>query len=302
MLTRSLKMNSKKNNFSRSNLIFFGEIRTELLKRKIPSARYEAEELLKHFGKMSRLELFSGEKPVSRRGQDLAKKAVRARLSGKPLGHILKETEFCGLKFFLDANVLIPRPETEILAEESLNVLNQNYSGKTADVLDVGTGSGVLAVCLTLKRPGCRMTALELSEKALCIARKNINLHGLDKHIRLVKSDLFKVFGTQKKAFWDIIVSNPPYVPKEDFAGLSKEVRSEPFLALNGGPKGLQIIKRILKEAPHFLKKNGWLLMEIGDGQSKLVRRELKTDKNFKDLRFVKDFSGVERILIVRKQ
>ena len=145
------------------------------------------------------------------------------------------------------------------------------------------------------------MTALDISSKALKTARKNINFYQLGKKVRLIKSDLFSAFGNKKKAFWDLVISNPPYVPSEDFGGLSKEVLSEPRVALNGGPKGLSVLTRILDEAPYFMKEKGWLLMEIGDGQAGPLAEKIAQEKKFSKTRFVKDLNGIDRVLIAQK-
>ena len=165
-------------------------------------------------------------------------------------------------------------------------------------ILDVGTGSGCVAISLTLAGPHCRMTASDLSSRALKIARKNIVSHGLGKKVELVQSDLF---GSFRKRKWNLIVSNPPYVPEEDWPILSREVLSEPRLALDGGPKGIRVIESILDKAPDFLEKRGWLLMEIGAGQSKILKRKINERNAFKDLSFVKDLAGIDRILIAQK-
>jgi len=142
------------------------------------------------------------------------------------------------------------------------------------------------------------MTASDVSAAALAIARKNIKDRGLGKRIKLVQSDLF---GRLKTRTWDMIVSNPPYIPEDEISALPREVLEEPLLALNGGPEGLGIIRKILAEAPDRLKSGGWLLMEIGKGQSKKLRRLVGDDKAYRYLRFVRDHAGIERILVVER-
>ena len=264
----------------------------------VVSAAAEAELLVRHFSGADRIDFFTGQKVITPRIRKFVETALKVRLKGCPLQYVLKQTEFFGYSFFVNSDTLIPRPETEILVEESLRILKGQ---KTPKILDVGAGTGCIAVSLTIQRPDCRMTALDRSPKALEIARKNINFHGLSKKIKVLKSDLFNAFGANKKDFWDLIVSNPPYVPTEDFPSLSREVLSEPRLALDGGLKGMAVIDRLLKETVYFLKKDGWLLIEIGKGQANLVTKKLSSKKEFGRPRFIKDYTGIERVLVVQK-
>ena len=144
------------------------------------------------------------------------------------------------------------------------------------------------------------MTALDASLEALKVARKNVGLFGLSGKIRLVHSRLFDSFGKNKEAFWDVVVSNPPYVPVEDWELLSREVRSEPRLALDGGVRGLETIEALLEKAPFFLKKGGWLLVEIGLGQAALLSKKLKRNADFRNFWFEKDLNGIDRVLIAQ--
>ena len=314
----------KNNNPSRDNVLFLKKIEKRLSgSRILPAtgrpvfgpARYEAETLVRHFGGMNRLDLFTGGKPLKASAKSRIHQALRRRLAGRPLAYLLKETEFFGRRFFVTEDTLIPRPETELLVEEALKVLDANYflrdrrapsalamAATQPRVLDIGTGCGCIAASLTLERPGCRMTALEFSSRAVKIARKNVRYHHLDEKIELVQGDLFRGFGKEKKAFWDMIISNPPYIAREDFRKLPKEVLAEPRLALDGGAGGFATLDRILDEAPAFLKPGGWLLLEIGEGQCAALKKRIGREKVFKNLRSVKDYNGVGRILVMQKQ
>lgn len=265
---------------------------------ELPSPYPEAETLVRHFSSMSRVELFVGDRRVSAASRRSIERVLKRRLKGEPLSHLLKSRDFRGLSFYVNKDVLIPRPETEILVEQALSLLESKYKARRPDVLDLCTGSGCIAISLTLAYPECTMTALELSQKALSVARKNSVHHKLGKKISFVKSDLFSAVKGRK---WDLIVSNPPYVPSEDIAGLSREVRSEPRVALDGGREGLEIIRRILEQAPSYLQSNGRLLMEIGLGQSGPVRRMLERSGWAGEVRVVKDLNGIDRVLTVRK-
>lgn len=297
---RCMRSNLPKiNRVTPSNISLLKNVEERLKKFHVPSATYEAELLVRHFSGMNRIDFFIGQKTVTPRIRKSIQTALKTRLEGQPLSYILKETEFFGLKFFVNQHTLIPRPETETLVEEALKVLKNI---KHPEILELGTGTGCLAVSLTIHKTDCRMTALDVSSEALKMARKNIEFHGLGQKVKLIKSNLFDVFGQGKKNTFDLIISNPPYVPEEDFRSLSREVLSEPRLALDGGPQGLLIIEAILDQAPYFLKSNGWLLMEIGDGQAKHLAEKISKNKRFSGLRFVKDLNGIDRVLAVQKR
>mgnify|MGYP004675186223 FL=1 len=188
------------------------------------------------------------------------------RAAREPLQYILGETEFMGLTFHVEPGVLIPRADTEILVEKALEAMPPN-----ARVLDIGTGSGAIAVSLAKLGKNARVTAVDVSDKALEIARKNAESNGAD--VEFVKSDCFSALQGRK---YDMIVSNPPYISDEEMRGLMPEVKREPELALFGGEDGLDFYRRISREAPEYLNEGGFLLFEIGwlqkDAVSECVR------------------------------
>jgi len=298
----------------KENIQYLKSVEERLARAAVLSPSVEAERLIRHFGGMDRVEFFTGEKTLPPGTKRSVEKALRARLTGEPLSYLLREADFYGHRFYVTKDTLIPRPETEILVEEAVRILDVHYQlgdrhGRYGDlamtatppeILDIGTGSGCVAVSLTLARPDCRMTALDVSVKALQTARKNVDLYGLGNRIGLVRSDCFSAFEGDRRGTWDMIVSNPPYVPEEDFPGLSKEVLSEPRLALDGGPKGLRVLERILDQAPAYLEEKGWLLLEIGKGQSEALAEKISRRGLYKNLRFVKDHAGIERVLIAQ--
>jgi len=281
--------------------VFLAEVEKQLKCAGVFSPRAEAEILVRHYGKLERLDLFTGQKPLPKSAKAVIIRAIQKRRRGIPLAYLTNEAFFWGHVFHVKPGVLIPRPETERLVEEALKVVDAHFKDKKPEILDLGTGSGCIAVSLTLERAHCRMTALDASPTALGIARKNIKRHGLNQKIRLVKSRLFGSFGT-KRGLWDMIVSNPPYVPTGAISKLSKEVRNEPSLALDGGREGLDVLEAILTQAPGFLKPGGHLLMEIGEGQSKKIARRWRWDREYDKFQFEKDLNGIERILIARKK
>jgi release factor glutamine methyltransferase len=292
---RYLKLNLPTPNYSRENLLYLKEIQKALSLGKIRPAQAEAEILIGHFGRFDRLDFLTGKKNVPPRIRRQIQKALKARLAGRPLSHLTGSGDFLGRSFKVSADTLIPRPETEILAQEASKMIAPGFR-----VLDLGTGSGCLAVSLTILRPDCRMTALDISPKALKIAAKNASKFGVSKRIRFLKSDLFESLGRTKKEFWDVLVSNPPYIASDEIKRLPKEVQREPRIALDGGQKGIEIIFRILKEAPFFLKRGGWIFMEIGYGQRRLIEKELRRSRGYREHEFIKDFAGIDRILKAR--
>jgi release factor glutamine methyltransferase len=291
----------KKDNLQ-DNLRFLKLVEKRLSRPGILSPANEAEDLVRHFARMDRISFFTGRGRVSSEAKESVQQTLRKRLEGMPLSYLLNEAHFFGRKFFVNANVLIPRPETEILAEETLKTLDRHYpsGSNTTRVLDIGTGSGCLAVSVSLQRPDCDITGLDICDRALDVARKNAARHGRQDKIRFIKSDLFGAL--KKMAVWDIIITNPPYIADREIASLSREVRSEPRRALSGGADGLEIITAILELAPKYLKQGGFLLMEIGKGQSGVLRRRWSAWKEYKHLSFVKDLTGIERVLTVQKR
>lgn len=286
------------------NLAFLKQVERRLRAAGVRPAAFEAEALIRHFARLSRIELYAGHKAVSAAARRAVLQALRRRVRGVPLHHLLGEADFYGHRFLVSRHTLIPRPETELLVEEAGRLLDgfRPAGGpQKPRILDLGTGSGCIAICLTIRRADCRMTALDVSLRALETARKNARLHGTGRRIRFVRGDLFSPFKSGRHC-WDAIVSNPPYVPDDEIPKLSREVRHEPFLALNGGKKGLEILRRILSEAPPFLEKEGLLLMEIGKGQARAVEGLAKKDGRWTFLGIKRDYAGIPRIASFKKR
>jgi release factor glutamine methyltransferase len=212
------------------------------------------------------------------------------------LQYITGETEFCGLKFAVDRRVLIPRPETELLVETVLRQITNHQSLIT--IIDVGTGSGCIAVALAMKLPGAEVTAIDASEDALAVAESNAKRHGVEKKIRFLKSDLLDGLPSSLRA--DVIVSNPPYIASGDWAELPKEVRDfEPVQALVAGEDGLEIFRRLAMTAGRVLTPDGFVALELGAGQRPAVE-ELFGKENFAVSDVVKDLQGHERVIVAR--
>jgi release factor glutamine methyltransferase len=220
--------------------------------------------------------------------ESLARRSLRY-----PLAYLLGTQDFMGIEIRTNPDALIPRPETELLAEEALKRISKLLNPR---IVDVGTGSGCLAVALAKLRSDARVSAIDVSPPALELAERNAALNGVSARTKFVLSDLF----ANAPGPYDLIVSNPPYIKTGDLEGLQEEVRFEPRLALDGGEDGLSVIRRLAEGARSELVPGGWLLMEIGYGQSDAVLNILE-EAGFIELGLVKDYSGIERVALGRK-
>ena len=211
---------------------------------------------------------------------------------GYPIEHITHQKEFMKLNFFVDENVLIPRQDTEILVEEVIEISKKINSKK---ILDLCTGSGAIGVSLAKYLPNCEITAVDISKKALQIAKKNAIINEVEKQITFISSDLFSNLESQK---FDIIVSNPPYIKRNDIENLEEQVKKEPLIALDGGEDGLDFYKKIIKEAHKYLVSEGYLCLEIGYNQKDEVIKLIEKEETFKNIYSKKDLYGIDRIII----
>ena len=262
-----------------------------LRKQDVASPRLNAEHLLAHvLGKKKRIDLYLDfERPLGEAERAPLRELVRRRSEGVPLQHLLGTVEFLEWTFATDARALIPRPETEQLVELVLK------DPAWSVLWDIGTGSGVIALTLALKRPDARISAGDASPEALSLARENAARHGLSGRVELLSSDLLAGFcGTA-----DAIVANLPYIPAGDLAGLSREVRHDPAMALDGGRDGLDLIRRLAGEAPPRLAPGGLLALEIGHDQAPAVC-EILRHHNFRDISAHRDYQQIERFIIAR--
>ncbi len=218
---------------------------------------------------------------------------VARRRTGEPIQYITGTTEFYGLPFQVSPGVLIPRPETEHLVEEVIRLAAQFPAPHIADI---GTGSGAIAVALAHSLPNAKFTATDLSPQALNIARRNAESNAL--HIEFLKGDLLAPLAGRR---FDMIASNPPYIPEADSASLSIEVRDhEPATALFAGADGLAIYRRLIPEAIPVLNPNAFLVMEIGFGQQPEITAILEQFR-YQDIRFLPDYQGIPRVAIARR-
>ena len=214
---------------------------------------------------------------------------LRRRLAGEPLAYVTGRREFYSRSFAVTPDVLVPRPETETLAELAIETAGQM---KNPRILDLGTGSGCLAVTVFLETCGCEVSASDVSTAALRVAEENARTHGA--RVRFVNSDLLGCFA---KFSFDMIISNPPYVSEAEYAELSSQIRRhEPRTALVGGEDGLEYIRKIAAAAGRALREGGFLLLEIGAGQARNVE-SIVSENGFSDVRFQTDIGGVKRVV-----
>jgi release factor glutamine methyltransferase len=216
---------------------------------------------------------------------------VKRRGEGEPLQHLLGTTEFCGLTFLCDKRAMVPRPETEELVE----LAESKIENRALRIVDVGTGSGVIALTLAMKFPEVEVLAVDISDDALALARENASRLELVDRVRFLRSNLFeKVDG-----IFDFVIANLPYISIQDRQSLSREVLHDPEVALFAGAQGDELLRELIAQAPLQLRAGGMLALEIGIGQSEALLSAL-AGKNYRDISFKNDYSGVKRFLFAR--
>lgn len=264
--------------------------------KQIDSPRLTMELMLCHILRYSRLELYLHyDKPLTKAELSALKAMIARRAKREPLQYILGETEFYGLPFAIDSSALIPRPETEFLVEAALEYLVQ--ATQPLSVLDIGTGSGCIALTIAKKSPESRVVAMDISETALALAAKNQSALGVE-NCELVKRDIFREIIVKKP--FDVIVSNPPYISTEGMAELEPELlRHEPHIALTDGGDGLRFYRRFAEVFPSILAPDGMFFIEIGYGQAAEVI-DLFADAYQCSIK--NDLAGIPRILIGRQK
>lgn len=225
--------------------------------------------------------------------------ALDSYTRGVPVQYITGGTEFMGLEFQVDPSVLIPRPETEVLVERVLRLMDKEGLSSPY-ILDLGTGSGAIAVSLTKHNPLCKIVASDISEEVLEVAKANAALNGTEERIKFILSDLFN--GIDENERFDLIISNPPYIPAENYEALPLEVKSEPRLALDGGRKGLEFYNKIIPESVKRLKGGGYLVLEMGFGQAETIKRLADQTGSFSETEMIRDYNGINRVFFARKR
>jgi release factor glutamine methyltransferase len=263
-------------------------------KRNIASPRLNAEHLLAHVLGRKRMDLYLDfERRLHESELAPLRELVKRRGSGEPLQHLLGTVEFCGRSFLCDKRALVPRPETEQLVE----LLISHFKPETAysRMVDVGIGSGIIALTLAAEFPKADIVGADISEDALMLARENAERLGLVDRIRFLRSNLLE----SVQPGFDLVVANLPYVSTEDRQDLSREVLHDPEVALFAGARGDELVRQLIAQAPSWLRSGGMLAMEIGIGQSEALVAAL-AEKNYRDIWTEKDYSGVIRFLFAR--
>ncbi|MBH0182801.1 MAG: peptide chain release factor N(5)-glutamine methyltransferase [Nitrospira sp.] len=276
-------------------------IRHALEQAGVETAAQESRWLVAHALELESHHLASkAQEPVSAEQWAQAVSLASRRAAREPLQYILGTQEFCGLEFQVSPAVLIPRPETEVLVQEAVRAVDLD---KESVLVDVGTGSGCVAVALAAILGNARIVAVDRSPQALVVAKGNAERHAVAEKIEWMESDLLSALRERGMAGTvDIIVSNPPYIAEADWAGLQPEVREfEPRSALFSGPTGTEFHERLLRESKEFLVPGGTLVMEIGQGQCAAVRQMAEHIGGYAPLRVVEDEAGIERVVIARR-
>lgn len=263
----------------------------------IEQPRHEAVLLLMHaLGRDRTFLLAHSEEILALNKFDRYRSLVASRAEGYPLQYLIGHQEFFKLDFEVTPDVLIPRPETELIVEVGIEMLKDEA---TALFADLGTGSGAIAISLLQELPQVRAIGADVSTAALAVAKRNAERHNVTDRLRLIASDLFSAIDSRE--CFALIVSNPPYVPANDLNCLQREVRHEPAGALAGGPDGLMVIRRLLRDASDFLRPRGHLVFEIGFDQHEAVKAVID-EAVWELIELRKDLQGIPRTVVLQKR
>lgn len=220
------------------------------------------------------------------------KEYIEKIIKGKPVQYITNNQEFMKLNFYVDENVLIPQPDTEILVEEVIKSIDIM---ENIEILDMCTGSGCIGISLAKNIKNTKVTLVDISKEAIEIAKKNAIQNGVENKVTFIQSDMFE----NVKGKFDIIVSNPPYIKTDIIQTLDKQVQNEPHIALDGGEDGLDFYKILINEAHKYLKKDGKIFLEIGYDQKQEIESLAKQSKHYKKIETIKDLSQNDRVIIL---
>ncbi len=262
---------------------------------KLNSAKLDAELILSKILGLSREKiLLNLNEKINYKDLENFNYYLKLRKQNRPIAYILGFKDFWKYKFKVDKNVLIPRPETELIIEQALKNLPKT---STKNILDIGTGSGCIIISIIKERENCKATAIDKSLKALKVAKLNAEMHHVLKKIKFLNIDVDKYFANK----YDVIVSNPPYIKDIEILSLDKDVKlNEPKLALSGGKSGLNKVFNVIEKSQKLLKTNGKLILEIGDKQTKEVKKYL-IKNNFNQIQVFKDLSRKDRCIVSTK-
>ncbi len=270
-------------------------------RKNIDAPRLTAEILLAHVLDCARIDLYTRfETPLPSDKVDAYRDLVRRRAAHEPIQHLTGRTEFWSQEIKCDRRAMIPRPETELIVEATVNLLH----GESAPAIaEIGTGTGCIAVALGLQLPEASVVASDISADALALASENLAAHGLADRVLLLEGDLAAPFLKRGRAVpFNALVSNPPYVTDAEMSDLMPEVRChDPETALRAGPDGLDLIRRLVADAPALLKSGGFLIMEIGHDQADAVRGLLVATGRWELQTILRDGAGIERTVVARR-
>jgi release factor glutamine methyltransferase len=267
------------------------------------SPRLEAEVLLAHARGCRRIELYTSfADEASEPLRTAFRELVRRRAEGTPVAYLVSHREFYSLDFRVTPEVLIPRPETEVLVLAALDAIKAaGVKDRPVDVADVGTGSGVIGITVARHAPTARVTAIDVSPAALAVARDNAQRLGVADRVRLVEGDLLASLGAEAK--FDFVLSNPPYVTSEELERLPRDVKNhEPRLALEAGPRGTEVIERLIPQAAERLRGGGSILLEISPMLQQRVEALLAADAQWQLGTTLKDAAGLARVVQARRK
>jgi len=275
-----------------------------LKEHRIENPRLNAELMAAHAFGLTREKLYMEiQREVDPKEQAMIESLMQRRIHGEPLQYILGHQEFWSIDLNVDPRVLIPRPETELLIEQALLILSNGFSPRTLRILEIGTGSGAIAISLAKELKNAFIVATDISDRALRLAKENALRAGVQRQIAFVLGDLFSPFcrkGGRRRM--EMILSNPPYVARSEIESLAEEVRShEPRGALDGGEDGLDFYRRIIGQAPSCLNAQGWLLLEIGQGQGTRIVEMIRQCGAFREPEVLGDLSGIDRVIKAQK-
>jgi release factor glutamine methyltransferase len=223
------------------------------------------------------------------------------REAGEPLQYILGTCSFMGLELTVNPAVLVPRPETEQLVDSALKHLTLSFPnvlvGNPVRILDLGTGSGNIAIALAKFVLQSNSVGIDRSAKALDVAKANARKHGVEDRIQFIQDDFMVSLQKMQSNSFDLIISNPPYIPTNQLSGLPQDVQEEPIRALDGGADGLDFYRIIIKYTPHLLRSGACLMMEFGDGQAEAINKLIEAQKDFSKIEIIQDLAGRDRII-----
>lgn len=263
----------------------------------IERAKGEIEIILCHLLDCERLDLYlRGMEAITDKIRERFEAIIERRLTRYPIQYILEESWFYGRSFFVSPAVMVPTPETELLCETAIRYIQQ-HKIEHARVLDIGVGSGVISVTIALELPDCEVVALDISEDALAVAKKNAADLGAEQRIEFRQSDFFAAIKPDET--FDLILSNPPYINDGEYEGLPPEVKADPKISLTSGADGLNAVRTILEQAPSHLSPNGRLIFEIGYDQAKQVSDLTADDHRYKSIAILKDYNDWDRLVIL---